>query len=371
MKIGVPTEVKNNEFRVGMTPAGVSACVKNGHGVTVQHNAGVRCGFSDTDYINAGANMGKNADDVYAQSEMIVKVKELQPCEYDLLRAQHIIFCYAHLAHDVAKVQAMIHSKCVAIAYEMVTDTMGRLPLLVPMSLIAGRLAVQVGMQYLYTQHGGAGVLLSGSPGVSPAKITVIGTGVVGENAARMALRLGGDVTIVGRNADRLHQLDRHYNGGIKTCYSTIYNIGALVAQSHVVIGAAVTGPGTKAPKLVDKQMVKTMPTGSVLVDVCIDQGGCFATSKPTTHENPVFVVDGVIHYCVPNMPGVVPQTATLALSSATLPFVLEIANKGWQQACIENPNIKNGLNVAQGHITQKAIADSVRMAYTAADTIL
>ncbi len=371
MKIGIPIEIKNNEFRAGMTPAGVLECVKNGHSVMVQQGVGEKCGFFDVDYTTAGAIIGKDIETVYAQSELIVKVKELQPREYDLLHKNHIIFSFLHLAYDMARIQAMQSSKCVGIAYEMVTDNMGKFPILAPMSLIAGRLAIQVGMQYLETKQGGPGVLVSGAPGVPPTKVTIIGTGVVGENASRIALGLGADVTIVGRNVKTLYYLDTKYNGVLKTCYSNAYNIAKLVKDSHIVVGSAITGPGTKAPHLVTKEMLKTMQKGSVLVDVCIDQGGCFETSKTTTHENPVFVVDGVTHYCVPNMPGIVPQTATIALSNVTLPFVLEIANKGWKRACTDNVHIKNGLNVGHGKLTDKTIAKILDMPYTNSDTVL
>ena len=357
MIIGIPTEVKNQEYRVGMTPAGVTEAIACGHTVLVQAGAGVEVGYDDTDYQNAGATMMNTPQDIYKNAEMIVKVKEIQSSEYEYLRDGLVIFHYVHLMPNLDHAQAVVDSGCVSIAYEMVSDGDGGLPLLAPMSEVAGRMAIQVGMHYLEKKNGGSGVLLSGVPGVAPAKVTVIGGGSVGENAARMALGAGADVTVVNRSLNRLKQLDNLYGPQLKTCHSSQANIAQLVAESDLVVGAVLV-KGEVSPKLVTRNMIKTMRKGSVVVDVGIDLGGCIATSRPTKHDDPIFVEEGVIHYCVPNMPGLVPYTATQALTNATLPFVIELADKGWRDACLENPHLADGLNCAHGHATHPKIAE-------------
>ena len=357
MIIGVPKEVKNQEYRVGMTPAGVTEVVASGHSVLVQAGAGAEVGYDDADYQHAGATILDNAQDIYNSANMIVKVKEIQSSEYQYLRDGLVIFHYVHLMPDLDHAQAVVDSGCVSIAYEMVSDAGGGLPLLAPMSEVAGRMAIQVGMHYLEKKNGGSGVLLSGVPGVAPAKVTVIGGGSVGENAVRMALGAGADVSVVNRSLNRLKQLDNLYGPQLKTCHSSQANIAELVKQSDLVVGAVLV-KGEVSPKLVTRDMIKTMRKGSVVVDVGIDLGGCIETSRPTKHDDPIFVEEGVIHYCVPNMPGLVPYTATQALTNATLPFVLELAGKGWRDACMENHHLQDGLNCAHGHTTHPKIAE-------------
>ena len=356
MRIGVPKEIKSDEYRVGMTPGGVREAIAHGHSVVVQHDAGGRIGFSDERFGAAGASIVDTAAEVFAAAELIVKVKEPQPSECALLTPAHILFTYLHLAPDPRQTDALQQSGVTAIAYETITDARGGLPLLAPMSEIAGRMAVQVGASALEIEHGGAGLLLGGVPGVLPAKVVILGGGVVGTNAARMALGLGADVTIVDKSLPRLTELDALFGPQLKTAFSTVDQIHALVAGADVAVGAVLV-PGATAPRLVTRMMLAAMAPGSVLVDVAIDQGGCFETSRPTTHSTPTFVVDGVVHYCVANMPGAVARTSTVSLTNATLPFVLQIADRGWRDAMRADSHLAAGLNVHAGHITYEPVA--------------
>ena len=364
MIIGVPKEIKNHEYRVGLTPSGVTELVKNGHTVLIQTDAGASIGYKNSAYTNAGAKMIDTAQEIFATAHMIVKVKEPQLNECAMLRPNQVVFTYLHLAPDPAQTEALIASNAVAIAYETVTDDDGRLPLLAPMSEVAGRMAIQAGMHSLEKAQGGSGILLAGVPGVAPAKVTIIGGGFVGENSARIALGAGADVTILDRSLNRLTQLDTLYGPHLKTLYSTHQSIAECVADSDMVVGAVLI-PGAAAPKLVTRDMLKTMRKGSVLVDVAIDQGGCFETSKPTTHQDPTYIVDGIVHYCVANMPGGVAKTSTDALTNATLPFVVRLANKGWQHACTQDIHLRNGLNVINGKITCPEVSEALGYTYT------
>lgn len=355
MLIGVPKEIKNHEYRVGVTPSFVRTLVESGHQVMVQARAGAAIQFLDEDYLEAGAKIVESREEIY-QAEMIIKVKEPQLEEFPLLREGQILFCYLHLSPDPVQTKHLLDQKVVGIAYETVTDPQGRLPLLTPMSEIAGRLSVQVGATSLQLNHGGRGVLLGGVPGVAPAKVVVLGGGVSGTEAARMALGLGADVTIVDRNLQRLRELDFLFGSNVKTLYSTTSNIEEAVQEADLVIGAVLI-PGKLAPRLVTKAMVKKMKRGSVIVDISIDQGGCTETSRPTTHADPIYVVDGVIHYCVTNMPGAAARTSTLALTNATERYALEIANKGWRKALSENKGLQEGLNVCLGKVTNAHVA--------------
>ncbi len=370
MLVGVPKEIKNHEYRVGMTPAGVYELVRHGHQILVETKAGLAIGYDDEDYIKAGAMIAKSAEDVFAKADMIVKVKEPQPIECKMLRPGQILFTYLHLAPDPEQAKGLLDSDCVAIAYETVTDINGGLPLLAPMSEVAGRLSIQAGAHALERHKGGCGVLLGGVPGVKPANVVVIGGGVVGVNAARMAAGLGADVTLFDRNLNVLKKIDNDFGGRIKTIYSNHMNLEKAIRSAHLVVGAVLI-PGAAAPKLVTRSMLKEMKKGAVLVDVAIDQGGCFETSMPTTHENPTYVVDDVVHYCVANMPGAVAKTSTLALTNATLPFVVELADKGWKQAIKDNPHLMNGLNVCHGNITYYAVARDLGYTYVDPNTIL
>lgn len=342
MRIGIPSEIKNREYRVGLSPASVRELVAHGHQVAVQKDAGLAIGFTNEDYEKAGADIAPDAEKIYAGSDMIVKVKEPQPVELKMLRENQIIFTYLHLAADQEQTQGLMSSGAVAIAYETVTDDKGGLPLLAPMSEVAGRLSIQAGAHALEMSQGGSGTLLGGVPGVPPAKVTIIGGGVVGTNAARMAVGMGAHVTIIDRSLTRLRQLDDLFQGRITTAYATEETIEAELLQSDLVVGAVLIA-GAAAPKLVSREMVTRMKQGSAMVDVAIDQGGCFETSRPTTHENPTYLVDGVVHYCVANMPGAVARTSTLALNNATLPHVLAIANKGWEAALKDNKHLMEG----------------------------
>ncbi len=370
MLIGIPKEIKNHEYRVGMTPSGVNELILNNHQVLVEKDAGAGVGFNDLDYLNVGATIIDNAKEIYAKSDMIIKVKEPQPNECEMLRPGQLLFTYLHLAPDREQTEALLKSGCVAIAYETVTDDNGGLPLLAPMSEVAGRLSIQSGAHALLKHKGGPGILLGGVPGVKPANVVVIGGGVVGINAARMAVGLGADVTILDRNLNVLKEIDSTYNGRIKTLYSNHMNLETAVAEADFVIGAVLIA-GAAAPKLVTKAMLKTMKKGSVLVDVAIDQGGCFETSKATTHQQPTFVVDGVVHYCVANMPGAAATTSTLALTNATLPFVIALANKGWKNAIKANKHLKNGLNICEGKVTYEAVARDLGYTYVDPDTLV
>ncbi|MBV1775202.1 alanine dehydrogenase [Burkholderiaceae bacterium DAT-1] len=370
MLIGVPKEIKNHEYRVGLTPAGVKELKSHGHDVVVQANAGTAIGFPDDQYVAAGARIAATAAEIFAAADMIIKVKEPQPVECAMLRPGQILYTYLHLAPDPEQTAALVKSGSVAIAYETVTDPRGGLPLLAPMSEVAGRMSIQAAARALEKSQGGSGVLLGGVPGVAPGKVTVIGGGVVGTHAARMAAGLGADVTILDRSLPRLKEIDETFGGRIKTLYSTRDAIETELRQADAVIGAVLI-PGAAAPKLVTRDMLKLMKPGSVLVDVAIDQGGCFETSKATTHQEPTYVVDGITHYCVANMPGGVARTSTIALTNATLVHALAIANKGWKQALKDDVHLRNGLNVCEGKVTYEAVARDLGYTYTPAEAVL
>jgi alanine dehydrogenase len=356
MKIGVPKEIKVHEYRVGLVPAGVHELVEGGHQVLVQSGAGAGIGFEDSDYQHAGAKIAAQAADVFGTADLIVKVKEPQLAECKMLRTGQTLFTYLHLAADKAQAEALLASGATAIAYETVTAADGSLPLLTPMSEVAGRMSVQVGANCLQKANGGFGVLLGGVPGVQPAKVVILGGGVSGTHAAEMAVGLRADVTVVDRSVKRLRELSTMFSSQLKTVYSTARAIEALVRDADLVIGAVLIA-GAAAPKLVTRAMVKTMKPGAVLVDIAIDQGGCFETSRPTTHAEPTYVLDGVIHYCVTNMPGAVPRTSTFALTNATLPYVKAIADQGWRQALANDAGLARGLNVHAGQLTHEAVA--------------
>jgi alanine dehydrogenase len=365
MRIGVPKEIKTHEYRVGLTPGSVRELVHHGHQVLVETNAGLGIGCSDAAYRGAGAEIAGSAADLFAQSDLIVKVKEPQAAEYGLLREGQILFTYLHLAPDPAQTKALVESGASAIAYETVTDPLGRLPLLAPMSEVAGRMAVQVGAHCLEKEQGGAGVLLGGVPGVAPAKVVVLGGGVVGGNATRMAVGLGARVVVLDRSLARLAQIDELLLNTVETAYATLDNIEHHVLEADLLIGAVLV-PGASAPKLVSRAMVGAMRAGSVLVDVAIDQGGCFETSRPTTHAEPTFVEEGVVHYCVTNMPGAVARTSAFALNNATLPFVLALADKGLAGALGDDPHFLAGLNIHRGLVTHQAVARDLGYSYKA-----
>jgi alanine dehydrogenase len=365
MLIGVPKEIKTHEYRVGLTPAAVREYIAAGHTVVVEKNAGAGIGASDDVYGNAGARIADSAEQVFSEADMIVKVKEPQPVEWRRLREGQILFTYLHLAPDPDQTKGLLESGVTAIAYETVTDVHGGLPLLAPMSEVAGRLSIEAAGSALKRYTGGRGLLIGGVPGVKPAKVVVIGGGVVGTHAARMAVGLGANVAIFDRSLPRLRQLDELFEGRVRTRFSTIDAIEEDVFTADVVIGAVLV-PGASAPKLVTRKMLGSMQAGAVLVDVAIDQGGCFETSHATTHADPTYEVDGIIHYCVANMPGAVPVTSSQALNNATLPFGLALANKGLS-AAIENPHLRDGLNVHQGRVTNKAVAESLGLEYSAA----
>jgi alanine dehydrogenase len=356
VKIGVPAEVKVHEYRVGLVPASVRELVHNGHAVLVQSGAGAGIGFSDESYAAVGATILPDTAAVFAEAELIVKVKEPQRAECAMLRAGQVLFTYLHLAPDPDQAKALMASGATAIAYETVTDAAGGLPLLAPMSEVAGRMAVQVGARCLEKEAGGAGILLSGVPGVRPGRVCIIGGGVVGSNAARIAVGTRARVTVLDKNLRRLDALDQEFNGGVATVYATMDAIEREVLRADLVIGAVLV-PGAAAPKLVGRATVAKMKPGSVMVDVAIDQGGCFETSRPTTHAEPTYVVDGIVHYCVTNMPGAVARTSAAALNNATLPFVLALAGKGWRRAMAEDRHLLAGLNVHAGRITHPAVA--------------
>jgi alanine dehydrogenase len=365
MKIGVPKEIKNHEYRVGLTPPSVAELVAAGHQVFVEAKAGNGIDFDDKDYTAVGATILKTAAEVFAAADMIVKVKEPQPQEIALLEARHTLFTYLHLAPDPAQAKGLMASGATCIAYETVTAKNGTLPLLKPMSEVAGRMSVQVGAHYLEKEQGGRGVLLGGVPGVAPARVAILGGGVAGVNAAQMAVGMRADVTIYDINNDRLAELDMFFSSQIKTQYASKAAVAAAVAGAHLVIGAVLV-PGAAAPKLVTREMLKTMKRGSVLVDIAIDQGGCFETSHATTHDDPVFIEEGIIHYCVANMPGAVARTSAFALNNATLPFALKIANLGAERAMAADPYLASGLNVAGGRIRHKAVAEALDLPFEA-----
>ena len=359
MRIGVPKEIKVHEYRVGMTPASVREVVHHGHQVVVETNAGLAIGLPDDAYLAAGAEIAADAKEVFATADMIVKVKEPQLNECAMLREGQVLFTYLHLAPDPEQTKALMASGCVAIAYETVTDRHGGLPLLAPMSEVAGRMSIQAGAHCLEMEQGGRGQLLGGVPGVPAAKVVVIGGGVAGTNAARMAMGLEAHVTIIDINLDRLYELDMQFGPMLNTIFSTVDAIEEHVLGADLVIGAVLV-PGAAAPKLVTREMVSKMQRGAVLVDISIDQGGCFATSRATTHAEPTYVVDGVVHYCVANMPGAVARTSTFALNNATLPFMLALANKGYRQALADDPHLLAGLNVHRGNVTYAAVASAL-----------
>lgn len=365
MRVGVPKEIKNHEYRVGLTPPLVAELVAAGHEVVVETKAGSGIDFEDSDYTAVGARIVGTAAEVFAQSDMIVKVKEPQAQEVAMLEPRHTLFTYLHLAPDPDQAKGLMKSGATCIAYETVTANDRSLPLLKPMSEVAGRMSVQVGAHYLEKEQGGRGVLLGGVPGVAPARVAILGGGVSGINAAQMATGLRADVTIYDISNARLAELDMHFGSQIKTAYASKSAIAAAVRNAHLVIGAVLV-PGAAAPKLVTRDMLKTMKRGSVLVDIAIDQGGCFETSHATTHEDPVYEVDGVIHYCVANMPGAVARTSTFALNNATLPFVMKLANLGAEKAMAADPHLSSGLNVYRGKITYAAVAEALGLPFQA-----
>ena len=361
MRVGVPKEIKNHEYRVGLTPPSVAELVAAGHEVLVETKAGLGIDFEDQDYIDAGARILPDAASVFEAAEMIVKVKEPQPQEIAMLRPHHLLYTYLHLAADKPQAEGLMKSGATCIAYETVTSPRGGLPLLKPMSEVAGRMSVQVGAHYLEKEQGGRGVLLGGVPGVAPAKVAILGGGIAGVNAAQMAVGMRADVTIYDINNDRLAELDMFFSSQIKTAYASKAAIAAAVRQAHLVIGAVLI-PGAAAPKLVTREMLKTMKRGSVLVDIAIDQGGCFETSHATTHDDPVFEIDGVIHYCVANMPGAVARTSAFALNNATLTYALRLASLGAEAAMAADPHLAAGLNVSGGKIRHQAVADALNL---------
>lgn len=364
MKIGIPKEIKNNENRVGATPAGVKELVAHSHTLFVQHTAGEGSGFSDDEYAAAGATILPTIEDVYATADMIIKVKEPIAPEYKLIRKGQLLFTYFHFASDRALTEAMVESGATCIAYETVTDRDNRLPLLIPMSEVAGRMSIQEGARFLEKPQGGRGVLMGGVPGVKPAKVLVLGAGVVGRNAALMAAGLGADVTITDVNLNVLRHCAEVMPKNVKTLYSSRHNIEQELPTTDLVVGSVLV-PGAKAPHLVTADMVKMMRPGSVMVDVAVDQGGCFETTHPTTHSEPTYVVDGVVQYAVANIPGAVPYTSTLALTNATMPYALRLADLGWIEACKRDAGLANGVNVVEGKITFKAVADAFGLEYT------
>ncbi len=363
MRVGIPKEIKNHEYRVGLTPSSVAELAAAGHEVVVQTKAGKGIDFPDRDYVAAGARIVATAAEVFAESDMIVKVKEPQPAEIAMLEARHTLFTYLHLAADKAQAEGLMASGATCIAYETVTSPNRTLPLLKPMSEVAGRMSIQVGAHYLEKEQGGRGVLLGGVPGVAPARVAILGGGVAGLNAAQMAVGQRADVTIYDINNDRLAELDMHFGSQIKTAYASKAAIAAAVARAHLVIGAVLV-PGAAAPKLVTRDMLKTMKRGSVLVDIAIDQGGCFETSRATTHDDPVFIEEGIIHYCVANMPGAVARTSAFALNNATLPFALKLARMGPLAAMQSDPHLAAGLNVSDGKIRHQAVAEALNLPF-------
>ncbi|MGR5269496.1 alanine dehydrogenase [Vibrio astriarenae] len=370
MKIGVPKEIKVHEYRVGMTPASVLEVTRQGHEVFVEQGAGLGILCSDEEYVQAGATILDTADEVFATAEMIVKVKEPLAEERARLRPDQLLFTYLHLAPDMAQTEDLISSESVCIAYETITSNSGGLPLLAPMSEVAGRMSIQAGAACLEKSQGGVGLLLGGVAGVAPAKVTIIGGGVVGANAAQMAIGLGADTTILDNNVDTLRKLNAQFGSSVKTVYSNQHNLEAAVLESDLVVGGVLI-PGAAAPKLVSKEMIAAMKEGSAIVDVAIDQGGCFETSRATTHAEPTYIVDGVVHYCVANMPGAVARTSTFALNNATLPYILKLANQGYKQALLSDAHLKNGLNVIHGKVTNESVAVSLDLSFIKTDTAL
>ncbi|MBS3957625.1 MAG: alanine dehydrogenase [Clostridiales bacterium] len=370
MIIGIPAEIKNNEFRVGMTPGGVAEFVAHGHDVLVQSGAGMGSSFTDEQYAAAGAKIVATPDEVFAGADMIIKVKEPQALEIEKLRPGQILYTFLHLAPDLPQTEGLVASGAVCIAYETVELPSHQLPLLAPMSEVAGRMAAQVGAAYLQKPNGGRGVLMGGVPGVPPAKVVVLGGGVVGTNAAYVAMGMGADVTIMDVNLDRLRYLDEIWANRIRTLYSSKHNVEKIVTEADLVIGAVLL-PGAKTPFLVTRDMLPSMKPGAVLVDVSVDQGGCIETTRPTTHADPTYVVDGVLHYGVANMPGAVPHTSTLALTNATLRYGLAIADKGWRRAVADDPALAKGVNVLDGQITYRPVAEAHGMDFTPLEEII
>lgn len=370
MKIGLPKEIKDNEYRVGLTPAGVQALTHAGHDVYVQKTAGEGSGFKDEQYVKAGGQLLDTADDVWQTGDMIVKVKEPVAPEYPRMRENQLLFTYLHLAPEIELTKQMIERKVTGVAYETITDSHGRLPLLTPMSEVAGRMSVQVGATYLEKMNGGRGILLGGVPGVPAANVVIIGGGIVGTEAAKMAVGLGAKVTIIDRNLDRLRQLDDIFLSKVQTLASSRYAIEEAISHADLVIGAVLV-VGAAAPKLVTRDMLHLVPNGAVLVDVAVDQGGCFETTHATTHSNPTYYEEGVLHYCVANMPGAVPRTSTFALTNATLPYALDLANKGFEKAIQEDEGLREGVNTYAGKLTYEAVATSQSLEYTPLESLL
>jgi alanine dehydrogenase len=370
MKVGVPKEIKNNEYRVGLTPPSVRELSSRGHQVLVQKNAGLDIGLPDEQYVAAGATIVDTAKEIFGKADMIVKVKEPQPGECAMLSEGQILYTYLHLAPDPEQTAALVRSGAVCIAYETITGAGGGLPLLAPMSEVAGRMAIQAGAAHLEKSKGGMGLLLGGVPGVAAGHIVIIGAGVVGTNALQMAVGTGARVTVLDKNMDRLRHLDLIFGNRISTQYSNAHAIEEAVLSADLVIGGVLV-PGAAAPKLVTRAMIARMKQGAVVVDVAIDQGGCFETSHATTHADPTFILDGVVHYCVANMPGAVARTSTFALNNATIGHAVALAEKGWQQAMRDDPHLKNGLNVCQGKVTYQAVAEALDYAYVPADSML
>ncbi|HEX5886006.1 MAG TPA: alanine dehydrogenase [Pyrinomonadaceae bacterium] len=370
MIVGLPKEIKDNEYRVGLTPAGVRALKDAGHEIRVEANSGAGSGFEDTLYERAGATIIPSADDVWASADMIVKVKEPIATEYPRMREGQLLFTYLHLAPEHALTQELIKRKVTGIAYETITDRRGTLPLLTPMSEVAGRMAIQVGAHYLEKMSGGRGILLGGVPGVPAARVVIIGGGVVGTNAAKIAVGMGAHVTIIDKNLDRLRELDDIFLSKISTLASSAYMIQDAISEADLIVGAVLV-PGAAAPKLVTRAMLKEVPNGAVIVDVAVDQGGCIETTHPTTHSNPTYYVEGVLHYCVANMPGAVPRTSTFALTNATLPYALKLANKGFMEAITSDPGLKEGVNTYAGHCTYEAVATDQSIPYSPLDKLI
>ncbi len=363
VKVGVPKEIKNHEYRVGLVPSSVRELTSLGHSVFIQRNAGKGIGFSDEQYTAAGAQILQQAEDVFDAADLIIKVKEPQLNECAMLKLHHTLFTYLHLAPEPEQARALLQSGCTAVAYETVTDPHGGLPLLAPSSEVAGRMSIQVGAQMLEKGQGGSGILLGGVAGVAPANVVILGGGVAGANAARVAVGMGANVVILDKNSRRLNELDWYFQGRAHTVHANAETIESYVICADLVIGAVLIA-GATAPKLVTRDMLKAMRPGSVLVDLAIDQGGCFATSRPTTHDHPSYVVDEIIHYCVTNMPGAVARTSAVALNNATLPFILQLATKGTRKALLDNHHLMNGLNVCHGHVTYQAVADALGYPY-------
>ena len=370
MKIGVPKEIKNHENRVGLTPSGVAVLVGRGHTLYVENEAGLGSGFSDAEYVDAGAEIKPDIATVYRESEMIIKVKEPLEKEYDLIQEGQLIYTYFHFASSRELTDAMLKSRSVCLAYETVEAKDGSLPLLTPMSEVAGRMAVQQGAKYLEKPLKGSGILLGGVPGVQPARVMIIGGGVVGTQAAKMAAGLGARVVILDIDLNRLRYLDDIMPANVTTLYSSEYNVRKLVSEMNLIIGAILI-PGALAPKLITRDMLKTMKPGTVLVDVAVDQGGCIETAKPTTHQDPTFIVDDVVHYCVANMPGAVPHTSTLALTNATLGYAIKLADKGWRKACKDDVLLRKGINIAEGKVLYKPVADAFDLPCDVVESVL